>query len=134
MAGLPRRIIKVTAWASRLCLPCRRTAQRGPSLSNAARGRRPEAARRGFGRGGEGSRVCWGGAPWGDFRPQWGNSGGGDRGPPGGSPGERGRPGPLLGRGWGCGVVTLVLARGPPRPLRPPQSRGRGARGNRGGA
>ena len=41
-------------------------------LRPAARGRRPEAARRGFGCGGEGSRVLGRGRR-GDFRPQWGS-------------------------------------------------------------
>ena len=73
MAGLPRRIIKVTAWASRLC-SCPVGVPRSVAprfLRPAARGRRPEAARRGFGRGGEGSRVLGRGRR-GDFRPQWG--------------------------------------------------------------
>lgn len=74
MAGLPRRIIKVTAWASCLCsCPVGVPGGSAPRfLPPAARGRRPEAARRGFGCGGEGSRVLGRGRR-GDFRPQWGS-------------------------------------------------------------
>lgn len=111
MAGLPRRIIKVTAQATpRLCallLPARRTRRRGSSLPS-ARGRRREAR----GQRGEGLAAAarevrrWGGGS-GETSGRGGAAG---RRRPGASrwpPRRRGRPGLHIGGGWGRWVAGL---------------------------
>ena len=127
MAGLPRRIIKVTAQAGlrlpHLLFSAWRIGRLSLSLPPPF-ARRPEAARRGSGHGGEGSLAL-----------------GRGRGDTSGRGGAAGRRRPWASRGprragkvrsapwWMVGLRGFSLGRGPPRCFRPPTGGDRGCAG-----
>ena len=137
MAGLPRRIIKVTTRARlrlpALLLPSRRTGRSGPSLPP-ARGPRWEArgsAERVWPRR-RGKSGAEEGAP-GRLPAAVGQPGSGDRGLPGGRPASGEGLARALAEGGAAGLRGSGLGSGPPRPLRPPQAEAAGARESRRG-